>query len=154
MKIKSKELKNENKDRYIDALYNALEYAKARNEIKSFIYDLLTESEQIMLGRRILIAKRLLERWPHDKIVREMGVGLDTVFRVQKWLGGRYKGYEKIVEKIKRAVQTKSKRKSEFLDYYPTSGFAEIKRRYKGYYWLSNFLNEIDQDDKNKGNKS
>lgn len=148
MKIKSKELKTENKNRYIDALYAALDFANARNEVKSFIHDLITESEQIMLGRRILIAKRLLEKWPHDKIVREMGVGLDTVFRVQKWLGGRHKGYEKIVEKIKKVVRPKSKRKSEFLDYYPTGGFAEIKRRYKSYYWLSNLLDEINQDDK------
>ena len=150
MKIKSKELKNESKNRYIDALYAALEYAKARNEIKQFINDLLTESEQIMLGRRILIAKRLLEKWPHDRIVREMGVGLDTVFRVQRWLGGRHKGYEKVVEKIKKAVKPKTKHKSEFLDYYPTSGFAEIKRRYKSYYWLSDLLDEINQDDKSK----
>ena len=148
MKIKSKELKRENKNRYVDALYAALEYAKVRDEIKIFINDLLTESEQIMLGRRILIAKRLLQKWPHDKIVREMGVGLDTVYKVQKWLGGRHKGYEKVVERIKKAVRPKTKRKSEFLDYYPTSGFAEIKRRYKSYYWLADLLNEISQDDK------
>ena len=104
MKVKSEELKKENKNRYIDALYAALEYAKVRNEVKSFINDILTESEQIMLGRRIFIAKKLLEKKPHDQIVRELGVGLDTVFRVQKWLGGRHKGYEKVVEKIKKIV--------------------------------------------------
>ncbi len=149
MKIKSKELKTENRNRYIDALYAAIAFAQTRSEVKSFINDLLTESEQIMLGRRILIARRLLEKWPHDKIVREMGVGLDTVYRVQKWLGGRYSGYEKIVEKIKKAVKSKTKRKSEFLDYYPTSGLAGVRKRYKRYYWLSELLDEINTDDKN-----
>ncbi len=144
MKVKLKELKNKNK--YLDALYTALEYAKARNEVKQLISDLLTESEQIMFGRRILIAKGLLKKWPHDQIVREMGVGLDTVYRVQKWLGGRHKGYEKVVEKIKKSVRPKSKRKSEFLDYYPTGGFAEVRRRYKSYYWLSDLLDEINKD--------
>ena len=151
MKIKFKELKTENKNKYLDALYAALEFAKARDEVKSFISDLLTESEQIMLGRRILIAKRLLERRPHDQIVREMGVGLDTVYRVQKWLGGRHKGYEKVVEKIKKVVRSRINRKSEFLDYYQSGGLAELKRRYKSYYWLSDLLDEINKDNKKNG---
>ena len=148
MKIKSDELNQENRIRYIDALYAALEYAKVRNEVKSFINDLLTESEKIMLGRRLLIAKKLLEKRPHDQIVREMGVGLDTVYRVQRWLGGRHKGYQKIVEKIKK-LAPKSKRTSKFLDYYPTSGLAEIRRRHKRYYWLSDLLEEINKEGKN-----
>ena len=147
MKIKSKELNQEKKVRYIDALYAALEYANVRNGVKSFINDLLTESEQLMLGRRILIAKKLLEKRSHDQIVRELGVGLDTTYRVQKWLGGRHKGYEKIVRKIKKFAP-KSKRKSEFLDYHPTSGLAEIRRRYKRYYWLSDLLKEINNGSK------
>lgn len=93
MKVKLKEIKKENKIKYIDALYAALGHAQSKNEVKSLISDLLTESEQIMLGRRILIAKKLLDKRSHDQIVRELGVGLDTIFRVQKWLGGRYKSY-------------------------------------------------------------
>lgn len=149
MKIKSKELKNENKTRYIDILYAALGHAQAKNEVRSFVNDLLTESEQIMLGRRILIALKLLEKRPHDQIVRELGVGLDTVYRVQKWLGGRHRGYEKVVEKIKKIVKSKTKYRSEFLDYYPTSGFAEIRRRYRSYYWLSDLLDEMNTESKN-----
>lgn len=76
-----------------------------------------------------------------------MGVGLDTVYRVKKWLSSRHKGYEMVVEKIKKAVRP-TKRNSEFKDYYPTSGLAEVKRRYKSYYWLSDLLDEINKDKK------
>jgi len=145
MKIKIKELKTENKNKYIDALYRALEYAQTKGETKSFISDLLTESEIIMLGRRVLIAKFLLQKMPYPKISRELGVGFDTIYKVQKWLGGRHRGYKKVVEKIKKVIPRK-RRKSEFLDYYPTSGFAEIRRRYKTYYWLSDLLDEINEE--------
>ena len=147
MKFETKKIENNIKSRCLDALYAALDLAKERNEVKSFINDILTEGEKIMVGRRILIAKRLLTRQPRRKIVAEMGVGLDTVYRVKKWLGGRHEGYEEVVEKIKKAFKS-VKRKSEFGDYYPTSGLAEIKRRYKSYYWLSDLLDEINKDKK------
>lgn len=147
MKFETKKLKKYAKSRCLDALYAALDFAKERNEIKSFISDILTEGEKVMVGRRILIAKRLLIRQPHRRIVAEMGVGLDTVYRVKKWLGSRHKGYERVVERIKKAVRP-TKRNSEFKDYYPTSGFAEIRRRYKSYYWLSDLLDEINKDKK------
>ena len=148
MKFETKKIKNDIKSKCLDALYAALDLAKERNEIKSFINDILTEGEKIMVGRRILIAKRLLTREPRRKIVAEMGVGLDTVYRVKKWLGGRHKGYEKVIEKIKKAVRSSAKRKLELRDYYPTSGLAEIRRRYKSYYWLSDLLDEINKDKK------
>ncbi len=144
MKVKQKELKQKVKAEYLDALYMAVGLAEKEKKVSSFLADILTESEKIMLGRRILIAKRLLERQPYEKIAREVGVGLDTVFRVNKWLGGRHKGYEKAVEKIKRVISSGPKRKSGFLDYYPTSGMAELKRRYRSYYWLSDLLDRAE----------
>src|SRR3989338_2134609 len=147
MKFETKKIGNDIKLKCLDALYAALDLAKERNETKSFVNDILTENEKIMVGRRILIAKRLLNGQPYRKIVVEMGVGPDTVYRVKKWLGGRHKGYEKVVEKIKKAIGP-IKRRSGFRDYYPTSGLAEIRRQYKSYYWLSDLLDEINKDKK------
>ena len=148
MKFVNEKIKSNIRSKCLDALYAALDLAKERNEVKSFVNDILTEGEKIMVGRRILIAKRLLTGKPHREIVAEMGVGLDTVYRVKRWLGGRHKGYEKVVEKIRRAVRPSAKRQSEFRDYYPTSGLAEIRRRYKSYYWLSDLLDEMNKDKK------
>ena len=149
MKFETKKIRSDIKSKCLDALYAALDFAKERNELKSFVNDILTEGEKVMVGRRILIAKRLLTKQPYRKVVAEMGVGLDTVYRVKKWLGGRHKGYEKVVEEIKKAVGS-VKRRSDFKDYYPTSGLAEIRRRYKSYYWLSDLLDEINKDKKQK----
>lgn len=146
MKVNSEKLKKEAKEKFLDILYAALDYAKSRNEIKSLISDILTESEKIMLGRRILIAKRLLEKQSYPQIVREIGVGFDTVYKVKKWLGGRHQGYKKIVEKFDEIIRSKTKLKSGFKDYYPSGGLADLKRRYRSYYWLSNLLDEINKD--------
>ena len=147
MKFETKKIRSDIKSKCLDALYVALDFAKERNEVKSFINDILTEGEKVMVGRRILIAKRLLIKQPYRRIVAEMGVGLDTVYRDKKWLGSRHKGYERVVEKIKKAVRP-VKRESEFKDYYPTSGLAEVRRRYKSYYWLSDLLDEVNKDKK------
>lgn len=149
MKFETKKIEKDIRSKCLDALYAALDFAKERNEIKSFVNDILTEGEKIMVGRRILIAKKLLIKQPYRKIVTEMGVGLDTVYRVKKWLGGRHKGYEKVIEKVKKAVRP-IKHKSGFRDYYPTGGLADIRRRYKSYYWLSDLLDEINKDKKSK----
>ncbi|MDP3697102.1 MAG: Trp family transcriptional regulator [Candidatus Taylorbacteria bacterium] len=144
MKINSEKLKKETKEKLLDILYAALDHAKSQNEVKSFINDILTESEKIMLGRRILIAKRLLEKQSYPQIAREVGVGFDTIFKVKNWLGGRHRGYKKVVEKFDKIIRSKTK--SGFRDYYPSGPFADLKRRYKSYYWLSNLLDEVNRD--------
>ncbi len=146
MKINSKKLKKETRERFPDILYAALDYAKSKNEVKSLINDILTESEKIMLGRRILIAKRLLENQSYPQIAREIGVGFDTIFKVKKWLGGRHQGYKKVVEKFDKIIKSKTKSKLGFRDYYPSGPFAGLKRKYRSYYWLSNLLDEINEN--------
>ena len=145
MKINSEKLKKETREKFLDILYAALDYAKSKNEVKSLVNDILTESEKIMLGRRILIAKRLLEKQSYPQIVREVGVGFDTIYKVKKWLGGRHQGYKKVVEKFDRMIRPK-KLKSGFRDYYPSGPFDDLKRRYRSYYWISNLLEEINKD--------
>lgn len=136
----------ETREKFLDILYAALDHAKSQNGLKMFVSDILTESEKIMLGRRILIAKRLLERQSYPEIAREIGVGFDTIFKVKKWLGGRHQGYKKVVEKFDRIIRSKTKSKSGFKDYYLSGPFADLKRRYKSYYWISNLLDEINKD--------
>ena len=143
MKLRSEKLKQEVKEKCLDAFFNAVQHAQKKNTVKQILNDIFTESEKIMAGRRLLIAAKLLKGRSYEQIVREMGVGQDTVYRVKKWLGGRHKGIEAVVEKIKKTVRPKFKNKSGFRDYYPTSGLAEIRRRYRSYYWLSDLLDEI-----------
>ena len=143
MKIKTKGLRRDIKEKCIDAFYRTIEFAEKQNKIKSLLSDMLTESEIVMMGRRMLIAKRLLGKQKYEQIARELGVGFDTVYKVKNWLGSRHQGLEKVIEKIKKTAKPGSIKRKRFADYYPTDGMAEIRRRYRNYYWLSDLLDEI-----------
>ncbi len=65
--------------------YQAFQKAAANREsMKSFLDDLLTESEIIMLKRRWHIARLLLENRTIREVARLASVGTDTVNRVSK----------------------------------------------------------------------
>ena len=61
MKVRAQKLTRQQKIDTLDALYTAAGTVRGRGTMKLFLRDLLTESERIMLGRRIMIARNLLE---------------------------------------------------------------------------------------------
>src|SRR3989338_4630267 len=97
MKLNPRKVSKQEKIKYLDALYTAASSLGSREEMKNFLRDLLTESERIMIGRRIMIAQKLLQDKSHDQIVQEMKVGKDTIMRVHRWLEDEFDGYEKAV---------------------------------------------------------
>ena len=100
MRVQVKELSDSERIRTLDALYTAAASAKGRAATKEFLRDLLTESERIMLGRRILIARALLLGHTYDEIVEEFRVGKDTIQRISHWLDDQLPGYEKAIAKM------------------------------------------------------
>lgn len=142
MKLKPRKIKEEDKIKCLDTLYTAISCLKSRDDIKSFLRDLLTESERIMVGRRILIAQRLLQDQTYDQIMQEMKVGPDTIMRVHRWLEDENKGYEKAIKELEKIIKSR-RGGSEFSDYYQSGPFAELKRRYPAYYWLSDLLDKL-----------
>lgn len=75
--------------------------------MKLFLRDLLTPSERIMLGRRLMIARRLLRGDSTNKIAADLKVGRDTIWRVQKWLKDDLQGYEKAVAKLETELDVR-----------------------------------------------
>src|SRR3989344_7900521 len=132
MKIGSSNgLDNKEKDKFLDALYAGVSNLKSQKNIKHFLRDFLTESEKIMIGRRMLIAQRLLYRQPYDQIVREMGVGLDTIYKIRNWLNSGPGGRKDIIPKLKNTRRLRKKINSGFRDYYVSGPFAELRKRYR-----------------------
>lgn len=145
MKIKPTKVKEEDKKRYVmalDALYTTISELGDREEVKKFLKQLLTESEKIMLGRRILIAQMLLRDIGYEKIVEELKVGMDTIMRVHRWLQNEEEGIEKAVRKLENAIQSRRKIRSEKGPADPFS-FEGIKRRYPIHSLLFNIFDEL-----------
>ncbi|MDE2071475.1 MAG: hypothetical protein KGI70_01950 [Patescibacteria group bacterium] len=131
MKVKAKELTDAQRIEILDTLYTTAGSVRGRAAMKLFLRDLLTESERIMLGRRILIARGLVSKKKYDEISAELKVGHDTIERVHKWLQDQLPGYESA---LKGLEQEFAKRK--FKKTYSTSAWARLKAKYPGHFLL------------------
>jgi uncharacterized protein YerC len=60
-----------------------------------------------MLGRRIMIARKLIAGESHRKIEIDMKVGRDTVQRVQRWLADQLPGYERAVARLEQELDVR-----------------------------------------------
>ena len=131
MKVKAKQLDNADKIEILDALYTAASSVRGRADMKLFLRDLLTESERIMLGRRILIARMLLSGCSHRYIANGLHVGLDTISRVQQWLDDQFPGYEKAIQGMTVAYDKRYwNSKAGQREMYAKSAMYRLKKKY------------------------
>ena len=135
MKVRAKELERLHRIEVLDALYTAAASVKGRADMKLFLRDLLTESERIMLGRRILIARKLIEGMSARDIEDEMHVGRDTVGRVHRWLHDQFPGYEKAIHSMEVEFERRGQaRDNAYL--YATSAMYRLKKKYPMHFLL------------------
>ena len=128
MKRKQKDLTKKEIIATLDALYTAASAVKGRDAVKLFLRDLLTKSERIMLGRRILIARKLLAGDTYAEIGRKFRVGPGTIRRVEHWLQDEFPGYEQAITGLEKEMDKRAVR-AEIKD--DPFSYAALKRKYK-----------------------
>lgn len=143
MKVKAKDLPKEEKIKTLDALYTAAGTVRGRTSMKLFLRDLLTESERIMMGRRILIARYLLSGKTFDDIAVEMRVSNTTIRKVDRWLNDQFPGYEQAIKEMEKEFAKRKPRKTEKMDsrnfdsyLYATSALYRLKKKYPIHFLL------------------
>lgn len=114
----------------LDMLYTAAAAVKGRDATKAFLRDLLTPSERIMLGRRIWIARLLLQGYSQADIGKKLQVGPNTIWRVQQWLDDQLPGYEDAVKGLEAELQ---KRKRSEVGAFT---FRALKKKYPMHFLL------------------
>jgi len=142
MKVMSHKLSKEEKIKYLDALYTASSVLKTRDDMKKFLRDLLTESERIMIGRRIVIAHQLLKDESYDSIVADLKVGRDTITKIHRWLQDETRGYEKAIEKFQKVLDEREEKRVKSSRYY-NQPFAQLKKRYPLHFLLFNLFDKL-----------
>jgi uncharacterized protein YerC len=135
MKVKAKDLPEKYRVTILDALYTAAGTVRGRDAMKLFLRDLLTESERIMLGRRILIARHLLEDKTYDEISTMLGVGHDTIWRVDRWLNDQLPGYENAVRDMEKQFAHRRRKRLD-RKMYATSALYRLKKKYPAHFLL------------------
>lgn len=133
MKRRPSELTKEETIRTLDMLYTAAAGVKGRDAMKLFLRDLLTPSERIMLGRRIWIARLILQGASTLDIERKLRVGQNTVTRVERWLHDQFPGYEKALAELEKEMDRRAVRRESFADPF---SFAALKRKYPLHFLL------------------
>ena len=142
MKKKVTDLSDKERMQTLDALYTAAGTVRGREAMKLFLRDLLTESERIMLGRRILIARKLLSGASYGEIGGELKVGFDTIGRIQKWLHDQMPGYERAIEEMENEFEKRRERSRMTPDgkvdryLYATSALYRLKKKYPLHFLL------------------
>ena len=98
--------------------------------MKSFLKDLLTESERIMLGRRIVIARRIISGEGYDAIQADLKVGKSTIAKVHHWLSDQMPGYEEAIRGMEEEYLKRKRQRA------PIESLAFLKKRYPLHYIL------------------
>ena len=131
--------------KYLDLLWTSIAKLETREEVKHFFKDLLSESEAIMIARRIEIAKRLMTGDSYSKIANELKVGMDTIGKVQQWLTSGFGGYEKAIKGFEKELNCRSikRSKSSESELYT---FDWLKKKYPFHFLLFNLISKKDKE--------
>lgn len=130
MKKKKIDLTDEEIKATLDILYTAVSSMKGRQAVRLLLRDLLTESERIMIGRRLIIGRLLVAGASYDSIGERLGVGRATIGRVHRQLEDQFPGYENAIKEIEKEY---SNRKDKFMN---SSLLARLKKKYPLHFLL------------------
>lgn len=142
MRVKARDMEEKARIETLDALYTAASALQGRDAVKAFLRDLLTESERIMLGRRVLIARRLLAGESPTDIASGLKVGFDNIYRVKLWLEDQFPGYEKAIAEMEKEFEKRKDRARMTKDgkidkkLYATSALYRLKKKYPLHFLL------------------
>lgn len=131
MKVRAQNLSDKHRIEVLDTLYTAAGAIRGRTAMKLFLRDLLTESERIMLGRRIIIARLLIAGETQRSIEEQLKVGRDTVWRVQRWLDDQFPGFEHAIAELEKEFGGREMRRM-----YAQSAMFRLKKKYPAHFLL------------------
>lgn len=151
-RVNAKSISPQEKEKYLDLLWTSILTLKTKEEVKNFFKDLLSEQETIMIARRILIAKELLQGKGYDQIREEHRVGKSTIASVQHWLMHGFGGFEKTSKEIKKSAKQNRGRGKKHYEYADPFSIKGLKKRYPLHFFLLNLADHI-EDRKTKRKK-
>lgn len=138
-KFNPKKLNLTERTQLLNLLWSIIAELKNKEEVKNFFKDLLSESEAIMLARRITVAQKLLEGDTYDIIMKKYGVGRSTVASVNRWLDSGLGGYEQALKRIKKLPKKDEQIPADFIKEIPNS-FGWLRKKYPLYFLLLNLI--------------
>lgn len=100
-------LQQKTKDRIITLFTDSIVLCDTREKSVSFLDDLLTPTEKVMLSKRFSIAFMLLENYDYGTISQILKVSKATIAKVSNWLQEKGNGFREIYEQLKQKDLTR-----------------------------------------------
>ncbi len=144
-RVQSKKIPKNEKQELLNEFWSLVVLLKTREEIENFFRDLLSESETIMLARRIRVAKMLLQEKSYEDISKGMQMSHITIANVHKWLQGRNEDYTQIFPRLVKELEAQKKTKAKKIAQQEVGSFQWIKKRYPLHFLLFNLLDEFSE---------
>ncbi len=135
-----KNLNGKERMKLLDELWTMIALLETRQEVKNFFKDLLSETEAIMLARRIHIAKLLLQGWTYEDISAELKTSYVTIGSVHRWLQGGFGGYTKLLPRLEKEIKRREKLREKKQEAHAPFTFEWIKRKYPLHFLLFNLV--------------
>ncbi|MFA6047882.1 MAG: YerC/YecD family TrpR-related protein [Parcubacteria group bacterium] len=108
-KVKAHLVDKKIKNKIIDEFFEIISDLKNKKESSGFLNGLLTDSEVLMIARRIQIAKMLLDGNDYETIRKKLKISLYNISRIDRWLRGDEGRLMLIIGKVKSGRNTDKK---------------------------------------------
>lgn len=113
---------------------------ESREEVKNFFKDFISETEALMLARRIQIAKLLLQGKSYEAIRENLKTSHMTIAGVHRWLQGGFGGYEKLLPRLEKELQRRASVTEKQIEGKTPYTFQWLKRKYPLHFLLFNLV--------------
>lgn len=110
-RIQPKHLPQKERNPHLAILWEALASLSTTQEVHLFLQGLLSEGEEVMLARRIIIAKELLAEKSYTDIATSHHVGYSTIAKIHAWLSRGMTEMEQFKQKNKKKCSEKTEKR-------------------------------------------
>lgn len=139
-RVQPKTIPPKERMKLLDELWIMIALLETRGEVKSFFKDLLSETEAVMIARRIQIAKLLLQGKSYEQIAQQLHASHLTIAGIQRWLQGGFGGYEKLVPRLEKELQRREMSHRKKVREKTPYTKEWLKKRYPLQFLLLNFI--------------
>jgi len=141
-RIRPSSINHQERYTLLDELWSMIALLDDIDEVRNFFRDLLSETEAVMLARRIRIAKLLLENNSYADIHEKTQAAPSTIASVQRWLEGQNGGYRKSLPKLQKEVKRRGQVALKSRAGMEPYSLEWMKKKYPLHFLISNAIDE------------
>lgn len=129
----------------LNALYSSADKIIGDQAVRTFIDNVLTEGERIVIGRRLLIAQMTIAGMSQPEISEQLnGVSPNTFGRIYKWLDKEFPGYDEALKQSKKEEDARiDKRRKPRYEHVDSFSLEGLKRRFPLHFLLFNITDQF-----------